>query len=234
MERVEDVLVQLGIDVAQQIRLAGIGVNLVFHIEVIECRDAHKRLWLLLQVRRLGGSSKQNVVSRADPLPASSKEERPTQAPAPTQPPTKAPPKTTVTAVSRLDPEDGHTYEPEQVLSNDGDCWCPKKGSGVNSWIKLNFSEPKRINGIDIVNGYAGSEEQYENNSKVKRIKIELSNGKSYTETLTVKSVDNRKDIQHISFNTATTSYVKITILSIQKGEEYDDTCITYISPTAP
>lgn len=179
-------------------------------------------------------SSKQNVVSRADPLPASSKEERPTQPPAPTQPPTKAPPKTTVTAVSRLDPEDGHTYEPEQVLSNDGDCWCPKKGSGVNSWIKLNFSEPKRINGIDIVNGYAGSEEQYENNSKVKRIKIELSNGKSYTETLTVKSVDNRKDIQHISFNTATTSYVKITILSIQKGEEYDDTCITYISPTAP
>ena len=75
---------------------------------------------------------------------------------------------------------------------------------------------------------------QYENNSKGKRIKIELSNGKSYTETLTVKSVDNRKDIQHISFNTATTSYVKITILSIQKGEEYDDTCITYISPTAP
>ena len=178
--------------------------------------------------------NEEHIENRSIPAPQSSRAEKPTQPPASTQPPTKAAPQTTVTAVSRLDPEDGHTYEPEQVLSNDGTCWCPKKGSGVNSWIKLNFSESKKINGIDIVNGYAGSEEQYTSNSKVTKIKIEFSDGYSITRTLSVKSVSDRKDIQHIPFSSVTTSSVKITILSIQKGEEYDDTCITYISPTGP
>ena len=168
----------------------------------------------------------------AEPAPAAQpKKSVPAEEPAPV----KETPKTTATAVSRLDPEEGHTYEADQVLSNDGKCWCPRKGSGVGAWIKLDFGESKRINGLDIVNGYAGSEEQYTTNSKVTKIKIEFSNGqKPITRSLSVKSVSNRKESQHISFDSVTTSSVKITILSIEKGTEFEDTCITYISETTP
>lgn len=163
--------------------------------------------------------------------PPPSKLEKGTEPPTPTEP---AAPKTTAKASSTLEEQEGHTYSPGNVLSNDGKCWCPKEGSGVNSWIELDFSASKKINGLDIVNGYAGDEDQYKNNSKVTKIKIEFSNGKSVTKSLSVKSVSNRKEIQHISFNSVETGSVRITILAIEKGKEWDDTCITYISPTTP
>lgn len=167
----------------------------------------------------------------ADPAPAAQPNK-----PAPTEAPTpvKEPAKTTATAVSRLEPEEGHTYEAEHVLANDGTCWCPRKGSGVDAWIMLDFGESKRINGIDIVNGYAGSEDQYKNNGKVKQVKIEFSNGKPITKTLSIKSVSDRKEIQHISFNSVETSYIKLTILSTEKGKIWEDTCITYLATTSP
>ena len=165
-----------------------------------------------------------------DPVPAP-KPERITH----TEPPTpQEPAVTTVSASNILKDQAGHNYKPSNVLSNDGTCWCPQSGSGVGEWIELDFGETKKINGLDIVNGYAGSEEQYKSNSKVTKIKIEFSNGKSVTKALSVKSVSNRKDSQHISFGNVTTSSVRITILSIEKGKECDDTCITYISETTP
>ena len=169
--------------------------------------------------------------STPDPAPAPQpKKTTPTEPPAPVRPT----PQTTASASDVLGDQAGHNYHPSNVLSNDGTCWCPKEGSGVGEWIKLDFGESKKINGLDIVNGYAGSEEQYKANSKVTKIKIEFSNGNSVTKSLSVKSVSNRKDIQHVSFNSVTTSSVKITILSIEKGKECDDTCITYISETSP
>ena len=165
-----------------------------------------------------------------DPVPAP-QPERITH----TEPPTpQEPAVTTVSASNILKDQAGHNYKPSNVLSNDGTCWCPQSGSGVGEWIELDFGETKKINGLDIVNGYAGSEEQYKSNSKVTKIKIEFSNGKSVTKALSVKSVSNRKDSQHISFGNVTTSSVRITILSIEKGKECDDTCITYISETTP
>ncbi|MBK6090322.1 protein kinase domain-containing protein [Ruminococcus difficilis] len=169
--------------------------------------------------------------SAPDPAPAPQpKKTTPTEPPAPV----RATPQTTASASDVLGDQAGHNYHPSNVLSNDGTCWCPKEGSGVGEWIKLDFGESKKINGLDIVNGYAGSEEQYKANSKVTKIRIEFSNGNSVTKSLSVKSVSNRKDSQHISFNSVTTSSVKITILSIEKGKECDDTCITYISETSP
>lgn len=178
-------------------------------------------------------NEKQNDDSDEDSAPAVTPD-KPTQAPAPVQSPTAAPAKTTYKASSTLDDQEGHNYSPENVKANDGTCWCPKEGSGVGSWIELDLPQSKKINGLDIVNGYAGDEDQYNNNGKAKRIKIEFSNGKSITTTLGVKKTSERKAIQHISFNPVETSSVKITILSIEKGKEWDDTCITYISTTAP
>ncbi len=170
----------------------------------------------------------------AEPAPAAEPEKvRPTEPPTPAQ--SKEPAVTTATASGRLGDQAGHDYYPSNVLSNDGTCWCPGEGSGVGAWIKLDFGKSKRINGLDIVNGYAGSEDQYKENSKVTKIKIEFSNGqKPITRSLSVKSVSDRKESQHISFDSVTTSSVKITILSIEKGTEFEDTCITYISETTP
>lgn len=162
--------------------------------------------------------------------PVQSRKESDTDTPAP-KPATI---KTSARASGTLDDQDGHNYSASNALSKDDTCWCPKEGSGVGSWIELDFSAPKQVNGIDIINGYAGSEDQYKNNSKVTKIKLEFSNGSTVTKTLSVKSVNNRKEVQHISFNTVETSSVRITILAIDKGAEWDDTCLTYLSATSP
>lgn len=181
----------------------------------------------VITVYETTADNNRNEAAEPDPQP---KKTAPTEPPAPI----KKPAKTTASASGTLDEQDGHNYKPSNVMSNDGTCWCPKEGSGVDEWIKLDFGESKKINGLDIVNGYAGSEDQYKNNSKVTKIKIEFSNGDSVTQALSVKSVGDRKEKQHVSFSSVTTSSVKITILSIEKGKEYEDTCITYLSETTP
>ena len=64
MEGVEDILVQFGIDIRQEFRLAGIGINLILHIEIIQRRNTHKGLWFLLQMLRFGSSSQQQVANQ--------------------------------------------------------------------------------------------------------------------------------------------------------------------------
>lgn len=160
----------------------------------------------------------------------------PTQAPTvpPTQPPATAAPVSGVISVKasgHLAEQQGHTYDPENVLSESGNCWCPKEGSGVNSWIELDLPQKQTVSGLDLINGYVGTEDQYNNNGKPTKIKIEFSDGSSVTKILSVYPAGNRHTVQHITFSPVETTYVKVTILSIEKGKKWDDTCISYLMP---
>ena len=136
------------------------------------------------------------------------------------------------TASSTLDDQAGHSYDASNVLEDDGTCWCEDASDyGEGEWIRLDLPELQKVSGLYIMNGYAGTEKQYDSNSKLSRIRLEFSNG-TYIETeLETLKTRHRKNVQKIQFGEPVeTEYVKIIILSVDEAE-YKDTCLTYVEP---
>lgn len=136
------------------------------------------------------------------------------------------------TASSVLGDQSGHSYGAENVLKNDGTCWCEGASDyGEGEWIRLELPEKQLLSGLKLINGYAGTAKQYRSNSKPDEIRIEFSDGRSVDVDLTVFSTEKRKSTQDIRFSSpVATEYVKITILSVE-GSEYKDTCLSYVEP---
>ena len=135
-------------------------------------------------------------------------------------------------ASSVLPDEAGYNYSPSNVLKNDSTCWCEGVNSyGEGEYIQLNLKGDQKLYGLDIINGYAGTERQYTYNSKLSQITVEFSNGEKLTATLDTYDPSQRNKIQTLTFDQpVVTSYVKITIDSVTKGE-CGDTCLSYVAP---
>ena len=130
-----------------------------------------------------------------------------------------------------------YNYDPSNVLSNDSTCWCEGgSGTGIGEWIQLDLPGKRRLRGLEIVNGYAGTEKQYVNNTMPTKIRIDFSNGESVEKSLYSLSYSDCQQSQIISFSNdfdngyVDTEYVIITILDTTTSI-YEDTCITYIRP---
>ena len=135
-------------------------------------------------------------------------------------------------ASSVLADQAGHNYKASNVLKNDGTCWCEDaSGYGEGEWIKLELPAVQKVSGLRIVNGYAGTEKQYDDNSKISKMTIEFSDGRSTQVSLNVFDTSDRKSIQTIRFNSPVeTEYVKLTIDSATKAD-CKDTCLTFVEP---
>ena len=136
------------------------------------------------------------------------------------------------TASSVLPDQAGHQYSAANVLRNDGTCWCENASDyGEGEWIKLELPSLQKVSGLRIVNGYAGTEKQYDYNSKISKIRLDFSDGSSTNVNLKVFGTSERKSIQNISLSQPIeTEYVKITIVSVTKGD-CEDTCLTFVEP---
>lgn len=135
-------------------------------------------------------------------------------------------------ASSVLPDQDGHNYNPSNVLREDGTCWCEDaSGYGEGEWIQLDLPELQRVSGLHLINGYAGTEKQYDYNSKISRLRLDFSDGNSTTVDLQVFKTSQRKTIQNITLSKPVeTEYVRITILSVKSGD-CKDTCLTFVEP---
>lgn len=105
--------------------------------------------------------------------------------------------------------------------------WAEAKNQeGVGEWINIKFNNVESIHGIDILNGYSGSEELYYANNRVKKIKIEFYDG-----YVIEKELEDQIPfiLQRIDFERRESDYIKITVLDIYKGNKYNDTCISEI-----
>lgn len=144
---------------------------------------------------------------------------------------------TGATASSTLAPQEGHTYDPSNVLNDDDKCWTEDaQGYGIGEWIKLDLPARQKIYDLRIVNGYAGTEKQYNGNGKVKKIRLEFSDGQSTEVNIPVFPTNERKNITRIKLEQPiVTDSVKITILDAASGSYESngvyDNCITYIAP---
>lgn len=133
-----------------------------------------------------------------------------------------------ITASSTLAPEGEFSYQAYNLKNNDDTCWCEGvNGIGIGEYVMFSSNTLQSVSGISIVNGYAKDSTVYNNNCRVKKLEFEFSDG-----TILTKSISDRSNLQNISFDkTINTKYIKMTIVEIYKGEAYDDTCISFISP---
>lgn len=101
-------------------------------------------------------------------------------------------------------------------------------GPGINSWIKINTqtlaSSKSKLKGLIITNGYAKSNKSFYENNRIKKLKIEISDGQNKI----VNLKDTMED-QILYFNPSIINYVKLTILDIYKGSKFDDTCLSEV-----
>lgn len=143
-----------------------------------------------------------------------------------------------IQATSTLNDQSDESFAVSNLLFDDETCWSEGVDSvGVGESVTLYSSQERAINGIMIVNGYAGTAEQYDNNGKVRKVLLEFSDGTYIMASVNVLTTENRKSIQYIDFGQG--DYVKtiyadsitVKIEEAVEGDKYSDTCITYLVP---
>lgn len=133
-----------------------------------------------------------------------------------------------ITSSSTLAPEGEFSYQAYNLKTNDDTCWSEGvNGTGIGEYVMFSSNTQQSVSGISIVNGYAKDNTVYNNNSRVKKLEFEFSDGTTLT-----KSISDSRNLQNISFDkTINTTYIKMTIVETYSGESYDDTCISFILP---
>lgn len=104
-----------------------------------------------------------------------------------------------------------------------------KPDSGIGESVIVNFDGEVEISGLEILNGYGKSKELYYANNRVKKIRIELSDGTAYERNLLDGNYEGPTSV--LLPEKVNTEYIKVTILDVYRGSEYDDTCISEIFP---
>ncbi|KAF6634943.1 discoidin domain-containing protein [Paenibacillus sp. EKM208P] len=129
-----------------------------------------------------------------------------------------------ISASSTLSDQAGNSYAARSIMDGDAStAWCEgSKGDGIGEWIKIDFGSMQELKGFELINGLAKSSNAYQANNRVKRMKLEFSNGQTMM-------VDNDFISNQFLDNPIHTSFVKITIEAIERGSKYHDTCMSEI-----
>ncbi|SHI05751.1 NADase-type glycan-binding domain-containing protein [Clostridium grantii] len=130
---------------------------------------------------------------------------------------------------STLNDQSNNSYVSNNVIDDkDETAWVEGvEGDGIGEYVELRADTPQEINVIEIRNGYKKSYESAENNNRVKKIQIELSEGITIVKEL--NSYVNELDYIILD-EVVKTDHVKFTILEVYDGQKYEDTCISGIN----
>ncbi len=130
---------------------------------------------------------------------------------------------------SELDGQQGNDYSASNLLDGNNDtAWAEGvSGDGVGEYVSFSSQEPQVIKGIKIDNGYCKSVGLYNKNNRVKKIKIEFSDG-----TVVEGDLSGEYGVtdEIVLDEPVICTEVKFEILEVYKGTEYKDTCINEIS----
>lgn len=128
---------------------------------------------------------------------------------------------------STLSTQQGNSYNASNVFDgNTSTAWAEGSSSnGTGEYIKVNLTSSQVVTMIEMVNGYAKSDELYYKNCRVKKAELEFSDGS----TQMVEFADATTSIQKVSITPVETNFVKITIKEVYAGNSYSDLCISEI-----
>jgi hypothetical protein len=130
---------------------------------------------------------------------------------------------------SALEPQAENKYGPEVFTGNDETkAWCEGvTGYGHNESVTLRFKPAVRVQEFYFSNGYQKSDETFKNNSRVKQLRIQTSDGFA-----TVITVPDTKDSHTIKLaRPVKPQWVRFTIAEVYPGARGSDTCISAILP---
>lgn len=129
-----------------------------------------------------------------------------------------------IIASSTLPDQAGNSYTARNIMDGDAStAWCEGvKGDGIGEWIKIDFGSMQELKGVELINGLAKSSNAFQANNRVKRMKLEFSNGQTMM-------VDNDFLSNGFPDGAVHTSFVKLTIEAVEKGSKYHDTCMSEI-----
>ncbi|MCP3795038.1 discoidin domain-containing protein [Paenibacillus sp. CH40] len=129
-----------------------------------------------------------------------------------------------ISASSTLSDQAGNSYAARNIMDGDAStAWCEGvKGDGIGEWVKVDFGSVQELRGFELINGLAKSSNAFQVNNRVKRMKLEFSNGQTIM-------VDNDFLSNEFPNSAIHTSFVKITIEAVEKGSKYHDTCMSEI-----
>jgi hypothetical protein len=117
----------------------------------------------------------------------------------------------------------GNTYGPDHLMGTGDGAWCEGvPGAGVGQSVTIHHDTPQLMRTINIVSGYAKSDETWRNNGRVKKALIETDRGLKQTVTL-----EDVRDAQNIVIPNAKVTWVKLTILDVYPGARGSDTCMS-------
>jgi hypothetical protein len=133
---------------------------------------------------------------------------------------------TAAAASSTLQASQTNSYGVTNLL--DGDvttAWNEgQDGNGIGEWVQFNFSQDVVILRIEIANGYQKDDQRYQGNPRVQSLKVEYSNGTSQL----VDLLDN-KQLQIITPTREPITSVRLVIVSVYPGAEWDDTALSEV-----
>ncbi len=121
----------------------------------------------------------------------------------------------------------GISYAADRAIDDDPNTsWQENaEGYGVGEYIMLYFDSEQTVSGIMLFPGFDQSESAWVRNGRPARLKVELSDGRSYQ-----IEVDDLQEWQGYEFSAPVeTSYIQFTILDVYESTQWEDTAITDI-----
>lgn len=130
---------------------------------------------------------------------------------------------------SVLAPQGENKYGPEVFIESDEKkAWCEGiVGYGIGESVTIRFKPAVSVQEFYFTNGYQKSDDTFKNNSRVKRLNIQTSDGFA-----TVMTVPDTKDGHTIKLaRPVKPQWVRFTIAEVYPGARGADTCISAILP---
>jgi len=132
-------------------------------------------------------------------------------------------------ASSVLDPQYGNRYGPGNLFDgNLSTAWVEGvSGNGAGQKVLITFDRPRRLSGIEFVNGYAKNRDIYTKNARVRGATLRLSDGSSQRIDLPDDMRSNR-----LSFaSPLEVTWLEFEIGSVFPGSKYADTAVSEFVP---
>jgi hypothetical protein len=134
-------------------------------------------------------------------------------------------PKATVSS-SALEATSSASFQATNLL--DGDLSTPwlegANGAGLGEWVRFEFAQPLELARIEIANGYQKDDGRFLGNPRVRLLKVEYSSG-----AVQIVQLFDVKDMQIIEPASEAVEWVRLVILSVYPGDEWQDTALSEV-----
>jgi hypothetical protein len=133
---------------------------------------------------------------------------------------------TSVASSSSLRATSTNSYRATNLVDGDtATAWSEGvEGPGVGEWVRFDFSKQLLLERIEIANGYQKDEERFLGNPRVKTVEVEYSNGA--TELVDLADT---QEFQTITPKHQSAEWVKLTIVSVYPGKEWEDAALSEV-----